>query len=146
MAEATYPDGSCRRIAVWIDHRTAIVTVFEGESLETESVFHSTAGSHTHGGGRLQHHIQAHNHELLKHFYDEVIQYLGSADEIFVLGPGQAKYELCKRIDHHKSLKGKVVGLHHATQISPVELIVMYASALAIYRDMDRPRQESLVP
>jgi peptide subunit release factor 1 (eRF1) len=145
MTEANQSDGSCRRIAVWIDHRTAVVANFEGERLETESAFHSTAGPHTHGGGRFQHHIQAHNHELLKHFYDEVIQHLRSADEIFILGPGQAKYELCKRIEHRKDLKGKVVGLHHATQISPVELIVMYASALATYRDMEKPRQESLL-
>ena len=145
MAETNQSDDSCRRIAVWIDHRTAIVADFEGECLETRSAFHSVAGPHMHGGGRFQHHIQAHNHELQKHFYDEVIQHLRSADEIFILGPGQAKYELCKRIERCKDLKGKVVGLHHATQISAVELIVMYASALDLSRDLEKPRQESLL-
>jgi hypothetical protein len=145
MREANQSDESHRRVAIWIDHRTAIVTIFEGEYLETEAVFHSTAGSHTHGGGWCQHRIQAHNHELLKHFYDEVIQYLGSPDEIFVLGPGQAKYELRKRIEHHRGLKGKVIGLHHATEISLDELIEMYASALAMYRHIEKLRQEGLL-
>jgi hypothetical protein len=145
VGEAGQSDESYRRIVIWIDHRTAILTIFEGEYLEAESVFHSTAGPHIHGGGWSQHRIQAHNHELLKHFYDEVIQHLGSPDEIFVLGPGQAKYELRKRIEHHRGLKGKMIGLHHATRISPDELIVMYASALAMYRDIEKLRQEDLL-
>ncbi len=112
-----------RYIAIWIDHRLASALTFTGENLDREQEFLSNAGSHTHGGGWSQRRIEAHRREMLKHFYEEVIQHLGPVDEILILGPGQAKYELKKRIDHHKGLKGKVMDLVSAPEMSELELI-----------------------
>jgi peptide subunit release factor 1 (eRF1) len=112
-----------RYIAIWIDHRSATVLTFTGENLEREHEFLSDAGSHTHGGGWSQRRIEAHRHEVLKHFYEEIIQHLGPVDEILILGPGQAKYELKKRLEHHKGLKGKVMDVVSAPEMSEVELI-----------------------
>jgi hypothetical protein len=94
-----------RRVAIWIDHQTAILTMFVGAHPDAEEIFHSSAGPHTHGGGWSQHRIDAHRHEVLNHYYDEVIHHLGPVDEILILRPGQAKYELHRRIEHHKGLK-----------------------------------------
>ena len=112
-----------RYIAIWIDHRSATTLTFTGEDLEREQEFLSNAGPHTHGGGWSQRRIEAHRHEMLKHFYEEIIQHLGPVDEILILGPGQAKYELNDRIEHHKGLKGKVMDLVSAPEMSEVELI-----------------------
>jgi peptide subunit release factor 1 (eRF1) len=112
-----------RYIAVWIDHRSAIVLTFIGKNLENEQEILSNAGPHTHGGGWSQRRIEAHRHETLNHFYEEVIDHLEPVDEILILGPGQAKNELNNRIEHHKGLKGKVMDMVSAPEMSEVELI-----------------------
>jgi hypothetical protein len=112
-----------RRVAVWIDHREAILVTFRGEEVAGEEALFSEAGPHTHGGGWAQHRIEAHRHEVLKHYYEEVIQHLGPVDEILILGPGQAKHELHQSIDHHKGLRGKVVAVRDAPRLTEREVI-----------------------
>ena len=112
-----------RRVAIWIDHREAILVFIRGEQVTSEEELFSEAGSHTHGGGWAQHRIEAHRHEMLKHYYEEVIQRLGPVDEILILGPGQAKHELHRSIDHHRGLKGKVVAVRGADRLTEQEVI-----------------------
>jgi len=116
------PQGS-RRVAIWVDHREAIVITFRGDEVADEEEFFSEAGPHTHGGGWAQHRIESHRHEILKHYYEEVVQHLGSVDEVLLLGPGQAKYELHHAIDHHKGLRGKVVAVRGASQLTEEQVI-----------------------
>lgn len=122
-----------RNVAIWIDRRSATVLTFTRDNLEREQEFLSNAGPHTHGGGWSQRRIEAHRHEMLKHFYEEIIQHLGPVDEILILGPGQAKHELSNRIEHHKGLKGKVIDLVNAPEMSEVELI---AQAEAFFKSL----------
>jgi peptide subunit release factor 1 (eRF1) len=112
-----------RRVAVWIDHREAILITFRGKVVAGEEELFSEVGPHTHGGGWAQHRIEAHRHEVLKHYFEEVIQHLGSVDEILILGPGQAKHELQQGIDHHKGLRGKVVAVRSASRLTEPEMI-----------------------
>lgn len=131
---------SPRYIAVWIDHRLAIVLTLTDDHLEKEQEFLSNAGPHTHGGGWSQRRIEAHRHEILKHFYEEVIDHLGPADEILILGPGQAKRELSNRIKHHKGLKGKVMDLVTAPELSEAEFITQ---AEAFFKSLSENRHNS---
>jgi peptide subunit release factor 1 (eRF1) len=128
-----------RYIAIWIDHRSATVLTFIGDDLKKEQEFLSNAGPHTHGGGWSQRRIEAHRHEMLKHFYEEIIQHLGPVDEILILGPGQAKYELRDRIEHHKGLKGKIMDLVSAPEMSEVELITQ---AEGFFNSLAKNRQK----
>lgn len=112
-----------RRVAIWIDHQEAILITFRGEAVIGKEDLFSEAGPHTHGGGWAQHRIEAHRHEVLKHYYEEVIGHLGPVDEILILGPGQAKYELHHSVDHHKGLRGKVVAVRSASRLTKHELI-----------------------
>ena len=112
-----------RRVAIWLDHREAILITFRGEQVTGEEELFSEVGSHTHGGGWAQHRIEAHRHEVLKHYYEEVIQHLGPVDEILLLGPGQAKHELHQSIDHHKGLRGKVIAVQGADRLTEQEVI-----------------------
>jgi hypothetical protein len=112
-----------RRVAIWIDHREAILITFRGEEVTGEVELFSEVGPRTHGGGWSQHRIEAHRHEVLKHYYAELIQYLGPVDEILILGPGQAKHELHHSIDHHKGLRGKVVAARSSPRLTEQELI-----------------------
>jgi peptide subunit release factor 1 (eRF1) len=112
-----------RRVAIWIDHREAILATFVGNHIKAEGHISSDAGPHTHGGGWSQRRIEAHRYEMLKHFYEEVVHHLGPVDEILILGPGQAKLELRKHIEHHKGLKGRVRALANAPHLTEAELI-----------------------
>lgn len=112
-----------RRVAIWIDHQEAIRITFLGEQVTGEEELYSEVGPHTHGGGWSQHRIEAHRHEVLKHYYEEVIQHLGPVDEILILGPGQAKHELHQSIEQHKGLRGKVVAVRSASRLTERELI-----------------------
>ena len=112
-----------RRVAIWIDHREAILIAFRGEAVIGEEELFSEAEPRTHGGGWSQHRIEAHRHEMLKHYYEEVIQHLGPVDEILILGPGQAKYELHQRIEHHKGLRGKVMAMRGTSRLTEQEIV-----------------------
>ena len=111
------------RVAIWIDHREALVITFRGGQVTGEEEICSHAGPHTHGGGWSQRRIEAHRHEMLKRYYEEVIQHLGPVDEILLLGPGLAKHELKTGIDHHKGLRGKVMAVCPAARLTEQELI-----------------------
>ena len=130
-------------VAIWIDHQEAILVSFAGDHLDNEEDVFSSAGPHTHGGGRSQHHFESHRHEILKHFYDEVIHHLGSADEVLVLGPGQAKHDLRRRIEHHKSLKGKVSALINASRLTEAELISQAEAFFSSESDKSEENQVS---
>ena len=112
-----------RRVAIWIDHREAILITFHGEQVTGEEELFSEVGPHTHGGGWAQHRIEAHRHEVLKHYYEDVIQHLGPVDEILLLGPGQAKHELHQSVEHHKGLRGKVMAVRGADRLTEQEVI-----------------------
>ena len=112
-----------RRVAVWIDHREAILIAFRGETVIGEEELFSEAGPRTHGGGWAQRRIEAHHHEMLKHYYEEVIEHLRPVDEILILGPGQAKHELRQRIEHHKGLRGKVMAVRSISRLAEQEVV-----------------------
>ena len=111
------------RVAIWIDHREAILIAFRGEQIIGEKDLYSEARPHTHGGGWSQHRIEAHRHEVLKHYYERVIRHLGPVDEILIMGPGQAKRELHHSIEHHKGLRGKVVAVRSTSRLTEQEVI-----------------------
>jgi hypothetical protein len=105
-----------RRVAIWIDPHEAILLAFEVGPFD---------GSvpHRPGDGWSQYRVDAQKYPLMQQYYDAVISHLESQDEIWILGPGQAKHELYQRIEQHGTLKGGVVGLHDACRLAKVELI-----------------------
>jgi len=121
MSNQKHPD--TRQVAIWVDHQECLLVKFHNEQLLREEEIDSSVDPHTHGGGWSQHRIEAHRHEQLKHFYDEIVEHLGSVDEILILGPGQAKHELRSRIERHKGLRGKVADLITTDKISEEQFI-----------------------
>jgi len=117
-----------RRVAIWVDHRTAILATFSGDHLDRENELHSNGDPHTHGDDWSQHQFEAHQHAVLQHYYDEIVRHLGPVDEILILGPGQGKHELNQRIDHHKGLKGKIVAIQNADKMTEAELVARAAA------------------
>jgi len=112
-----------RQIAIWVNHREAILAIFNDAHLLREKEVFSEAGPHTHGGGWSQKRIQAHRHTVLELYYDEIAQNLTGADEIIIYGPGQAKHELYQHVNRNKALNQPVIDLVTTDKLSEKEFI-----------------------
>jgi stalled ribosome rescue protein Dom34 len=131
MSRLHHETRALRQIAVWIDHREAILAVFANAHLLREGEIFSEAGPHTHGGGWSQRRIEAHRHAILDHYYEEVVQNLTGADEVILYGPGQAKHELWKHINRINPLNQRVIDLVTTDRLSEYEFIRMAVDGFA---------------
>jgi hypothetical protein len=103
-----------KNIGLWIDHRKAVIVIVteEGEELkkitsnmEKHVRFTNGYGSED-GSSEDVRDRQFGNH--LNNYYDEVIAVIRDADSIQIFGPGEAKGELEKRLEHD-GLKARIL-------------------------------------
>jgi hypothetical protein len=102
-------------IGLWIDHRQAVIVVVTDAGEETKHIISNmekhvrfSSGSSEDGSQEDVRDRQFGNH--LDSYYDEVIAVIRGADAIQIFGPGEAKGELEKRLEH-EGLKGRIVGI-----------------------------------
>lgn len=100
------------QVGLWIDHREAVIVTVSADGV-SEQVVDSKVEGHvrysggTGSGGRGsragegEDNRERHFEGQLAKFYDEVIAHIRDADAILIFGPGEAKTELKKRIEHH---------------------------------------------
>jgi stalled ribosome rescue protein Dom34 len=95
-----------KEIGLWIDHRKAVIVVIKDGEEEVKEIA-SQMEKHVRYRGRNDTEKSAGedvrdrrfgNH--LTSFYDEVIAVIRDADSIQIFGPGEAKGELEKRLEH----------------------------------------------
>lgn len=118
-----------KNIGLWIDHKKAIVVIQDeqGEDIQT---IESGVGRHVHYRGAShpkspysaqyqQGDDQLDNkfNEQLNKFYEKVIDQLRGADAVLIIGPGEAKGELEKRIAHEK-VNVQIVGIQPADKLT----------------------------
>lgn len=113
-----------RRVAIWMDHRTALLATFiddqfkKMEEVQMQEERPDDELHHVHN-----HHREAHHSEWLKHYYEAIVHHLASTDEILIIGPGQAKFKLHHQIERHIGLKNKVVAVENAEKMADEELL-----------------------
>ncbi len=102
-------------IGLWIDHRQAVIVVITDAGEETKRITSNmekhvrfSSGSSEDGSQEDVRDRQFGNH--LNSYYAEVIAIIRDADAIQIFGPGEAKGELEKRLEH-EGLKGHIVGI-----------------------------------
>jgi stalled ribosome rescue protein Dom34 len=93
---------------IWIDHRKAVIVTTTGSELVTKEILstvdkHSrfSTGSSEDGSSEDMQDRQYDNQ--LNLFYDEVIGAISNVDAVLIMGPGEAKGELVKRLERNKS-------------------------------------------
>ena len=103
-----------KQVGLWIDHRESVIVIVTGEGEETKRIV-SDMEKHVRFSGAAQavsgedtrdNKFSGH----LNKYYDKVITCLGDAESILVFGPGEAKGELEKRLEH-KGLGGRIVAI-----------------------------------
>jgi hypothetical protein len=102
-------------IGLWIDHRQAVIVVVTDAGEETKRIISNmekrvrfSSGSSEDGSQEDVRDRQFGNH--LNSYYAEVIAVIHDADSIQIFGPGEAKGELEKRLEH-EGLKGRIVDI-----------------------------------
>src|SRR5512146_93264 len=104
-----------REAGVWIDHRKAVIVTITGDEIETKQLQSNmekhvrfSSGSSQDGSAEDMRDRQFDSH--LNSFYDEVIAAIGEVDSILIMGPGEAKGELVKRLERDEP-GGRIVGI-----------------------------------
>jgi hypothetical protein len=112
-----------KQIGLWIDHRKAVIVIVtdEGEQIKKiisnmEKHVRFTGGNASETGSTEDvRDRQFANH--LNSYYDEVIALIRDADSLQIFGPGEAKGELEKRLEH-EGLKSHIVALETVDKMS----------------------------
>ena len=107
-----------KKAGLWIDHKEAVIvfaTNDAGEDAETKRMesgmekrvrYSGRAASEGVAEDRRDHQFDVH----LDQYFDEVIAELHDASSILIFGPGEAKGEFKKRLEH-KGLGERIVGV-----------------------------------
>lgn len=111
-----------REIGLWIDHRKAIIVILTDGGEEIKHIT-SNNGKHIRYSGSSHSKTPEGLKEVtsedqrdrkfgnqLNKYYDEVIAAIRDADSIQIFGPGEAKGELEKRIEH-EGLKAHILAI-----------------------------------
>ena len=111
-----------KEIGLWIDHREAIIVILTDGGEEIKHIT-SNNGKHIRYSGSSHSKTPEGSKEVtsedqrdrkfgnhLNKFYDEIIASIRGADSIQIFGPGEAKGELEKRIEH-EGLKARILAI-----------------------------------
>src|SRR4030095_15317953 len=112
-----------KQIGLWIDHRKAVIAIISDEGEELKKITSNMEKHVRFTGGRASEDgstedvrdRQFGNH--LNSYYDEVIAVIRGADSIQIFGPGEAKGELEKRLEH-EGLKAHIVASETADKMT----------------------------
>jgi len=121
--------------AVWIDHHAAHVMHISPDDVE-KSIVHPAkphAKLHHKGGS-----ISGARSPEDQHYYHSVVEALSGAQEILIVGPGQAKLALIKHIQKHDAgMVDKVIGVETVDHPTDAQLVA-YARHYFLVKDQMR--------
>src|SRR5512142_2375861 len=114
-----------RQVGLWIDHRKAVVVSITDQGEQT-TLIESNMEKHVRFSGGAQD-VSAEDKRdrqfkgHLGAYYDRVIASVRDAESILILGPGEAKGELEKRLER-EGLSGRIVGTETADKMTDRQL------------------------
>ncbi len=115
-----------KELGLWIDHREAVIVTVAADGEEIKHVNsdvekHVRFSAHSPEGSpedRRDRRFGEHLHQ----YYAEVITAIRDADSILILGPGEAKGELEKRLVQEK-LSGRIVGIETEDKLTEPQIV-----------------------
>jgi hypothetical protein len=111
-----------KEVGLWMDHRKAVIVVITDKAEETKVIISKVEKQLRRSGGsplKGPHEVQqvpaddSRERAFTGHlniYYDAVIACIRNAEAILILGPGEAKGELKKRLES-EGLGGRIVGI-----------------------------------
>jgi len=119
-----------KEVGLWIDHKKAVIVTFTDKGQEIKQIgAHSERSAQPSGGwashsGKDYGESNREDRRATGHldiYYDRVISFIHDAESILIFGPGEAKGEIKKRIEH-KGLGGRIVGVETADQMTEPQI------------------------
>ena len=115
-----------RDVALWIDHRKAVIAAVTGD---TEDLTHIRSGIEKHvrysaSEGVAEDSRDRRFEKHLNQYYDKVIASLHDAMSILILGPGEAKHEVEKRL-RDAGLGKAIVGVETADKMTEPQIAAL---------------------
>jgi hypothetical protein len=113
-------------VGLWIDHKTAVIVFVAGQDTETKLIssniekHHRQSGVATPADDVRQRELTGH----LNGFYDEVVACIRDAESILILGPGEAKGELKKRLERD-NLSRRIVGVKTSDRMTDKQIVAV---------------------
>ena len=105
-----------KQAGLWIDHRKAVIVIVTDEGEEIQEIASNmekhvrfTGGTSSEVGSTEDMRDRGFENHL-NTYYDRVIAVLRDADSIQIFGPGEAKGELRRRLEH-KGVRGHVLAI-----------------------------------
>jgi stalled ribosome rescue protein Dom34 len=111
---------------LWIDHKKAVVVYVDGRETELK-VISSDIEKHHRQSGVATPADDIRQRELtgnLNRFYDEVVDSIRDTESILILGPGEAKGELSKRLEKD-NLSRRIVGIKTSDKITDKQIVAL---------------------
>ena len=121
-------------VGLWMDHRKAVIVAVldEGEDIErieskVEKQLRRSGDSPLKGPHEAQQVPADDSREKaftghLNVYYDAIIASIRDAESIFILGPGEAKGELKRRMEREQ-LGGRIIGLEAADRMTDRQIV-----------------------
>ena len=115
-----------RKVGVWIDHSRAVIASSSAGQVTTRTLKsdvdgHPHYGGQQDGGGEKKYEERHSAH--LDRYYDSVIELMGLADGLLILGPGEAKLELKERLGRSKTLAALPVAVEAADKLTDAQIV-----------------------
>lgn len=124
---------SSKQAGIWIDHRRAIVVTLD-DAVQPIAVIESHAEKHLERAGDSPlrgpyeaHQVPADDKQQraytaeLDRYYDRVIVAVRELSSLLIMGPGEAKTEFAKRLEH-QHLSDHVVGIETVDKMTDMQI------------------------
>jgi hypothetical protein len=123
-----------KEVGLWMDHRKAVIVVITGKAEETKVIISKVEKQLRRSGGsplKGPHEVQqvpaddSRERAFTGHlniYYDAVIACIRDAEAILILGPGEAKVELKKRLKSEK-LGERIVGIETVDKMTDRQIV-----------------------
>ena len=111
-----------KEVGLWIDHRKAVIVIITDDGEEIKKITSDMEKRVRFSGGTAADGLTegARDRQLGNHlnsYYDQVVAVIRDADAIQIFGPGEAKGELEKRLEH-AGLKASIFALETADKMT----------------------------
>ena len=113
-----------KTVGLWIDHKKAVIVFVAGKEAEIKLISSNIEKHHRQSGVSMpaddvrQRELTGH----LNSYYDEVVSCIREAESILILGPGEAKGELKKRLEKD-NLGGRIVGIETSDKMTDPQIV-----------------------